>query len=560
MKKAKILIRRPAAFLSAVLVGVAAFCIAPSVAKAETPALESLGMIREDGYTAYRLAHTDATAGTTVLALSPGEAIPTEDACAVLETIEGQQALSIQKQSGQLVWNVDVPETGLYQLAIDYYPTDEKSGEIELEVWLDGELPFDEMQRLTLPKLYRDEVSDFRKDNRGNEMRPAQIVDACWMTAFLSDSEGYTTDPYLFYMEKGRHTIEVVPVKQNFAIGELRLEPPEKVISYAEYLSQHEGKTSDNSGVIYLAEAEKPYSKTSSMLYPLADRSSPATSETHPTQIRLNTIGGENWKNAQQTITWKITVEKDGLYQLGFRFKQNFLRGMYVSRRIEVDGNVPFEEFKQITFSYGVNWQADSAGGDQPYLLYLTAGEHEISMTPTLGDVAQQVEQVSYVAYRLNDLYRRIIMITSVNPDTYRDYALQEAIPGLLDELKELAGSLRTIYDVMCEKTGHKGSESASLLRMAEQLESFIKGPDSIPTRLTSFHDNISSLSTWVLTMGDQCLLLDTLWLAAENTAAWGSVYPLQMTHVLIFMLIIASFLRWIKPTDDGKFLHKHID
>lgn len=538
MVKAKKLIRRPTAFLSAALVGIAAFCIAPPEAKAETSISDNQVAIREDGYTAYRQAHANAAAGTTVLALLPEKALITEEASAVLETIEGRQALSIQKQSGQLVWTVDVPETGLYQFAVDYYPTDEKNGEIELEIWLDNELPFDGMQHLTLPKLYRDEVSVFERDNRGNDMRPAQIVDACWMTTALSDSEGYATDPYLFYLEKGSHTIAVVPVKQNFAIGALRLEPPEKVPSYAEYLSQYEEKACDNSGAVYVVEAEKPYRKTSSMLYPLSDRSSPDTSENHPTQIRLNTIGGENWKSAHQTLTWKITVKKDGLYQLGFRFKQNFLRGMYVSRRIEVDGSVPFEEFKQITFPYGVNWQAGSAGDDQPYLLYLTAGEHEISMTPTMGDVAQQVEQVSYVTYRLNDLYRRIIMITSVNPDTYRDYVLQEAIPSLLDELEELSGSLRTIYDIICEKTGHKGSESASLLRMAEQLESFMEEPDSIPSRLTSFHNNISSLSTWVLTMGDQCLLLDTLWLAAEDAetpSAGGGFLASVWFHVQSF-------------------------
>ena len=517
MIKRNIAVCRSTALLTAALIGFTAFGAVPPTVRAEAPAAESALLFQEDGYTAYRQAHAETPAGTATLVLLPEDARLAGDASAVLEEIEGQTALHIQKQAGQLVWTVEVPETGLYRLAMEYYPTDEKNGEIELELRLDGELPFDGTQRLALPKLYRDEVSDFRKDNRGNDMRPAQVVDARWMTAFLSDSEGYAVDPYLFYLDKGSHTVEISPVKQNFAIGELRLEPPEEVPGYAAYLSRYEGKGGGNSGAFYPVEAEKPYSKTSSMLYPLPDRSSPATSEVHPTQIRLNTIGGENWKSAQQTITWKIMVEKDGFYQLGFRFKQNFLRGMYVSRRIEVDGSVPFEEFKQVSFPYGINWQSGSAGGDQPYLLYLTAGEHEISMTPTLGDVAQQAEQVSYVTYRLNDLYRRIIMITSVNPDSYRDYALQEAIPGLLDELRELAGTLRTIYDIMCEKTGHKGSESASLLRMAEQLESFMREPDSIPDRLSSFHNNISSLSTWTLTVGDQCLLLDSLWLAAAD-------------------------------------------
>ena len=513
--------RRAAAFLSAALMGLSGLCLAPSAARAEEAAAgESGGFGRADGYAAYLEAHAGAPEAAGTLTLSPGAAVPSGEADAALETVGGRQALAIRKTEGRITWRVEVPETGLYRLVVDYYPTDEKNGDIELEAWLDGVLPFDGMQRLVLPKLYKDETADFQRDNRGNDMRPAQLAETCWMTAALSDSEGYANDPYLFYLEKGSHTVEIIPLKQSFALGELRMEPPEKTQDYADYLAGHRGKPADNSGAIYPVEAEKPLSKTSSMLYPLSDRSSPATSESHPTQIRLNTIGGENWKGSQQTITWQIVVEKDGFYQLGFRFKQNYLRGMPVSRRIEVDGGVPFEEFKQVTFPYSVNWQTGAAGNNEdggPYLLYLTAGKHEISMTPTMGELARPVEQVSYAVYRLNDLYRRIIMITGVTPDAYRDYTLQETVPGLPGEMGELAGALREIYTYLTDKTGHKGSESASLLRMAEQLESFIKEPDTIPTRLDSFHNNISSLSTWVLTMGDQCLLLDSLWLAAED-------------------------------------------
>ena len=516
MKKVNGIPRRFVAVFLAMVIGVSAAGACVPALAAPAPSATEVA-VREGGYIAYRAQHATAPMGTQTVVMTPSAAVVSADAATVLETVDGRFALHTTAQTGQIVWTVEVSETGLYQIAVDYYPTDEKNGDIEIELQVDGNLPFDGMQRLVLPKLYRDETSDFRQDNRGNEMRPAQISQACWLSTALTDSEGYASDPYLVYLEKGSHTIAVLPVKQNFAIGEVRLEPSAETLTYAEYCTLHGSKPSDNAGLISLVEAEKPFSKTSSMLYPLADRSSPATGESHPTQKRLNTIGGENWSNATQTITWKVQVEKDGFYQLGFRYKQNFLRGTYVSRRIEVDGAVPFEEFKQVTFPYGVNWVADFAGGEQPYRLYLTAGEHTVSMTPTVGDVALQVEQVANVAYLLNGLYRQIIMITSVNPDPYRDYALQEAIPGLLDELQVHSGALRSIYGVMCEKTGHKGSESVSLLRTAEQLESFIKEPDTIPDRLSSFRDNISSLSTWVLTMGKQSLLLDSLWLAAEG-------------------------------------------
>lgn len=491
--------------------------VSEQTVRAEAAGQADTVMVAEDSYTAYLQAHADGKPATETMTVSPDTGVASDGSVLMSTTVAGRPAVELGQETGTAVWTVEVPRSGFYEIEVDYYPLDTKSGEIQIEVLLDGSLPFSGTRSVMLPKVYRDEVSEFERDNRGNDMRPSQLLDQRWLTTKLLDDEGYAVDPYRFYFEAGTHTISFVPLQQAFAVGEIRLTPPTQRMDYATYREQYSDKATGTGELLYLIEAEKTYSKTSPMLYPLADRSSPATSEVHPTQTRLNTIGGENWKGAQQTITWKITVEQDGFYSLGFRYRQTYLRGLYVSRRIEVDGEVPFEEFNQVTFDYDSDWQVGTVGGEEPYYLYLTAGEHEIAMTPTLGDMAIQVEQVNHFNYRLNDLYRRIIMITSVNPDLYRDYVLQEAIPGLVDEMLEIATGLRGIYDTMCEKTGHKGSESASLLRMAEQLESFAEEPDSIPARLSSFRDNITSLSTWVLTMGDQCLLLDTLWLAQPN-------------------------------------------
>lgn len=484
---------------------------------ADTVAPMDAVTVAEDSYTAYLQAHTEAKPATETIVLPPQAGVKTDGSALTPTAVDGRPALEIGQESGTVVWQVNVPQTGLYEIEVDYYPIDSKSGEIQVEVLLDGKLPFSGTRSVLLPKLYRDEVSEFERDNRGNDMRPSQLMEQRWLTTHLLDDEGYAVDPYRFYFEQGTHTLAFTSLQQDFAVGEIRLTPPVRRVDYAAYREQYSDKTAGNGEKLYIIEAEKTYSKTSPMLYPLPDRSSPATSTVHPTQTRLNTIGGENWKGAQQTITWKITVEEDGFYSLGFRYRQTYLRGLYVSRRIEVDGEVPFEEFNQVPFSYNSKWQVETVGGEEPYYLYLTAGEHEIAMTPTLGDVASYVERVNHFNYELNDLYRRIIMVTSVNPDLYRDYVLQEAVPGMVEEMRKIAAGLREIYDAMCEKTGHKGSESASLLRMAEQLESFAKEPDTIPARLSSFRDNITSLSTWVLTMGDQCLLLDTLWLAQPN-------------------------------------------
>ena len=121
-------------------------------------------------------------------------------------------------------------------------------------------------------------------------------------------------------------------------------------------------------------EAEHALYKTSTQLYPISDRSDPMTSPSDPIAKKLNTIGGENWATADQSITWEFEVPVDGMYNLTFRFRQNFLRGMLVYRNIQIDGETPFREMAQVKFPYGVSWQTTTLGGDEPYAIYLTKG------------------------------------------------------------------------------------------------------------------------------------------------------------------------------------------
>src|SRR5699024_12167794 len=61
-------------------------------------------------------------------------------------------------------------------------------------------------------------------------------------------------------------------------------------------------------------------------LYAVNDRSSPATEPYDVSKIRMNAIGGYNWRWPGQWITWQIDVPEDGLYQIGVKNKQNTLR------------------------------------------------------------------------------------------------------------------------------------------------------------------------------------------------------------------------------------------
>lgn len=413
-------------------------------------------------------------------------------------------------------WSFVVEEAGLYLLELKYSPKTENGNLIELELLLDGEFPFEESRSLIMPHRYSDEKSIPTTDVMGNDILSNQIESNEAISWTLVDNTGFIGGALSFMLEAGTHTLNITSIKEEFEIHSVRFYNNEKYKSYEEYSKDF--SSIKTVGEIKVYEAEQTLNKTSTLLYPLVDRSSALTTPCDPISKKLNTIGGANWKTEDQVITWEIKVPEDGLYKIAFRYKQNFLRGFFVTRTLKIDDEIPFEEARDLRFNYSVRWQEKILGNDEDFLFYLKEGKHTISLTPTIGKLSETAYEANDVLVRMNNLYRRVVMVTGNSPDMFRDYYLQSAIPGLIDELNSCASDLRSIEENVSKLTGTKGSESVTLIRIAEQLEDFVENPDTIPLRISSFNDNIITLSTWVMNLQNQSLTLDKFWVAPSES------------------------------------------
>ena len=99
---------------------------------------------------------------------------------------------------------------------------------------------------------------------------------------------------------------------------------------------------------------------------------------------------------------------------------------MFATRKLLVDGVQPFSEAANLRFYYNSDYQMVSLGNKEGdiYYLYLEKGEHTLSLQATLGDYGSAISRVNKVVDKLNDLYLRIIAITTTNPDDYTDYKI----------------------------------------------------------------------------------------------------------------------------------------
>ena len=114
-----------------------------------------------------------------------------------------------------------------------------------------------------------------------------------------------------------------------------------------------------------------------------------------------------------------------------FKVLQNFSRGQKVSRKLKVNGEIPFEEAKNIEFGYSSDLQNITINNGEDLYIYLRKGNNTISLQSTIGIYGSIVQQVNIDIKKLRDLYRAVVMRTELNPDPVQDYMLHKHIKDL---------------------------------------------------------------------------------------------------------------------------------
>ena len=305
-----------------------------------------------------------------------------------LDHYEGMEGTSLHTgETGEVDWMVSVPESGWYNLSATYFPIEGKSSAIERALYIDGELPFAEAAYLQFDRVWSNEKDEVQQDNQGNDLRPKQVEKPRWVEEIFQDSDGYEQAPFKFYLEKGEHTLTLKSSREPMVLRSLRLFNDKPVAPYSEMAqAQNSDSFPQPKDVLIRIEGEAAVAKSSPTLYPTSERSSSAVSPYSASQVRINTIGGYNWRLPGQWIEWEVDVPEDGLYHIGFTAQQNFVKGIYSTRKLTIDGKVPFAEMMKAPFRYQSDYRVDVMGGDEPYKFSLEKGKHVIRLENSLGD------------------------------------------------------------------------------------------------------------------------------------------------------------------------------
>ena len=456
--------------------------------------------------------------------------------------------------TGSATWTFDVPQDGFYNIMLDYVAEQSGGANIERKFIVDEEQdangnyipPYDALLNVSFQRIWMDAPgAEIITDINGNQIKPEQAEYFFRRQVYAKDSVGYVTEPYLVFFTAGTHKLTIEAVRECMSIYKVYLTPKEKYDSYQDVYNKW---IADGVKIVdkdhmdinqneWTIQAENASYRSSSTLYAVSDRSSKLShyidgegnlKNTDHVKIILNVIGGAKWSTSGDWISWNVNVPVDGLYKISLRCKQNSSRGLFAVRTVSINNEIPFAEAKNCKFNYSANYSIVTLGNaDGDFYFHLKQGENIIALEASLGDYGSEINSVQTIIDNLNNVYREIIAITGTSPDNYINYKLKERLPELFDnpnteeandgKFKEYARELREIASRITEISGEKSGETASLETMALQLEKFVKKPRNIQRNLSTFSSNISALGTWILTVTEQTLTIDEIYVHTKD-------------------------------------------
>ncbi|MBQ5316490.1 MAG: extracellular solute-binding protein [Oscillospiraceae bacterium] len=494
--------------LTAIMLCAATFTAVPvSRASAETYELPTISYTKQKTYSEYfdEISSAARPSGETYMTYSSSaDGAEVEVGQYPADGAEKKDAVIWRNEEGSVTYTVDVPQAGAYNIEMCYYPVLAGNTVSEVSLLIDGESPYDTATRISIPRRWRSR-NEIKQNERGNETRPPQIEDPDWITTTLKDSDGLFNEPLYFELSAGTHEITFSSERAAIAINYVKLCQYEPAQAYT---SPSASELAKNAGVSSIkVQGENFAYSNSQMLFPTYDRGNYLTEDhlgesTDPVKERYNTVGNDTWNKQEQMVTWKIDVPADGWYKVGIKARQDDMRGFYSNRRLYIDGEVPSAPFDQIKFYYDPEWQMTSPTDDSgaPAYMYLTQGEHELSLEAIPGEIGESMRVLDGIVYEANQYYLKILMITGPNPDRYTDYYVQKEIPELIPAFQRLSDSLKAEQAKIEGLSNSSGSEATTLARFAEVLDRCIKKPNKIQNFISnsSIKDNIAALSAWM--------------------------------------------------------------
>lgn len=434
-------------------------------------------------------------------------------------TVDASRVLAEVKPQGEglVTARLAVQEAGDYYLALKYRPLTAYAFDTVVKVTAGNTVMHSQ-----LPLLWRDQEAPKAYDRLGNEIPPVQRLADETCLSFFEDYSSYERVPFLFHFEKGEQDVLLEVIGARLNIQSVLLVKPEAPQSYAAYRAAH-GATELGSGLITI-QAEAYTLKSDSFLRGDYVNNLSLTPY-DATARRINALSDKAFKTPGQKVMYSFEITSGGLYALAFKYTQPVKAGMPVFRTVQIDGQVLFDELKDMPFPFtGIN-RFDNAvlGGADPYYIYLAPGTHTLAVKVTAAPLDSVIKRVNAMISEMNATTLKIKKLLgktgddAAQVDLNRTWNVLDYLPTILTDLERWETELDGLYARLYEISGQEPTFAADLALAAGNLRKLREDPRTIPNRAGLLGDDASSaaqlLGTLLPKLSEQNLGLDCIYL-----------------------------------------------
>ncbi|MCR4618919.1 MAG: extracellular solute-binding protein [Lachnospiraceae bacterium] len=430
---------------------------------------------------------------------------------------EGSTKVASVKAGDTFKVTIDIPETAVYWMGLDYLSYDASILPVEIGIMIDGEYPFYEARSMVFETTWISKNLD--TDRYGNEIvaLPDNLIR--WEYKNAMDSSYRYSQPLGIELEAGAHELEFVVQEGTVLIGNITLEAPKKIADYT-------GSEKAEGSELITIEAEDFYYRNDSSIHATGEYSSKINPLNTKVTV-LNITDEDSFNEAGQTVTYQFDVEKAGFYYIGMNYRQSEKNDFPVFIDWKVDGEIPNTAFYSYPMQANNNFKTrtlEDENGDK-LSVYLEPGTHTVSLTISAENLRYALEKVDEIMSGVSDLSLEVTKVAGTNTDKYRDLRLVRYIPDIKERLEGWTEELYALAEKATEYVDTDDADKVAafsyLLIAARQLEDLAEDPNELVYRVGELSTSTNSVNTQIANfvdlINDNDIAIDRIYIYQEG-------------------------------------------
>ena len=392
--------------------------------------------------------------------------------------------------------NVNVEESGSYELALDYKSLQNDVQDIAVSVMVDDEAN-DDYSNAKLPTYWTDSSREEVYDIYQNEVNQMQVRYNIWTKYYLYDQRYYSDEPIQFNLASGNHTIKLEKTEGSLLVGDIYLFKPS---SYRNYEAPNDANGGDKMIVL---EGEEPIYKSS------PDISSSASQIPHLTPFstsknKLNNLSGDSFNESGSSITYAFKIKEAGYYKIALKYyiSQTFTS---IYSKVLLDNVVLYDNLNRYCFKNILNNRHGSydyevlSSNDEEMLFYFDEGVHYLTLQLDASLQAPIYYELVSLINEINELYLEIIKLTGGNSDKNKTWKIDSYIPTARTRLENWKERLEDLLEYISKYSMSNPKKPNRLYQQIEnaykKIVSLAKDPNKLPSKLNVLYEGSASAS-----------------------------------------------------------------